>query len=138
MVLPRIGRLTALSCAVVVVLGLPAVARADDGGDSSSDVRVETSCGANSTARLRVRGRDDDQLRVEVDVRTPLRGSSWSVVLVHERRLVLRARARTSSSSGSFSLRRTIPDWPGRDTVTVRATGPRGETCRATATMDGS
>ena len=41
------------------------------------------------------------------------------------------------SSSGSFSLRRTIPDWPGRDTVTVRATGPGGEICRATATVRG-
>ena len=127
---------TALLATCVVVLALPVAARADDGGDSRSDVRVETSCSARSTVRLRVRTEDDDGLRVEVDVRTPLRGTSWSVVLVHERRLVLRTTRR--ASSGSFSLRRTIPDWPGRETVTVRATGPRGETCRASATVDGA
>ncbi len=59
-------------------------------------------------------------------------------MVVHERRLVLRVPRRTGGSSGSFSLRLTIPDWPGRDTVTVRATGPRGEVCRATATVDGN
>jgi hypothetical protein len=129
--------LVPLALAALAILAMPIAARADDGDDSRSDVRVELSCSARSTMRLRVRTRDDDQLRVELDVRTPRRGTAWSVVMVHERRLVLRSRSRTGGSSGSFSLRRTLPDWPGRDTVTVRANGPGGETCRATATVDG-
>ena len=99
-------------------------------------MRVEQTCPGGSTIRLRVRSRDDDELRVEVDVRTRRRGAAWSVVVIHERRLAARVRTRTSTRSGSFSLRRTIPDWPGRDTVTVRALGPRGEVCRASATID--
>ena len=127
-----------LTAIALVALGLPIAARADEGDGSSSEARIELSCSANSSVRLRVRTRDDDPLRIDLDIRTPVRGASWNVVMVHERRLVFRIQRRTGGSSGSFSLRRTIPDWPGRDTVTVRATGPRGETCRATATVDGN
>jgi hypothetical protein len=58
-------------------------------------------------------------------------------VTVHERRLVLETSRRTGAGSRSFAVRLTIPDWPGRDTVSVRATGPRGEVCRATVTVAG-
>ena len=119
-----------------VALALPVVGRADD-GKREGDVRVERTCTAQSTVRLRVRGRDGGELRVELDVRTRRREARWAVVTVHERRLVSETTRRTGASSGSFSLRFTIPDWPGRDTVTVRATGPRGEVCRATASVAG-
>jgi hypothetical protein len=122
----------------LVALALPIAARADEGDGSQTEARIELSCSASSSVRLRVRTRDNDQLRIDLDVRTPVRGASWNVVMLHERRLVFRVQRRTGDSSASFSMRRTIPDWPGRDTVTVRATGPRGETCRATATVDGN
>ena len=115
---------------------MPAAAHADEGNQTEVDVRVEQTCPGGSAIRLRVRSRDDDELRVEVDVRTGRRGAAWSVVVIHERRLAARVRTRTSTRSGSFSLRRTIPDWPGRDTVTVRALGPRGEVCRASAAVE--
>lgn len=124
-----------MAAAALVASASPAVARADD--DVSTDVRVERSCTARSEVRLRVRTRDDDRLRVEIDVRTVRRGARWVVVLIHERRLVARVRVRTGSSSRAFSLRRTIADWPGRDTVVVRALGPRGEICRAAVVLDG-
>ena len=129
-----------LAAAAAALALLPVAARADegDGSGSRADVRVELSCSERSRVRLRVRTRDDGRLRIEVDVRTPARGATWSVVLVHERRLVLRAGQRTGGSSGGFSLRRTIADWPGRDLVTVRATGPGGEVCRAAAAVDGA
>ena len=117
----------------LLVLAAPVTARADDG--DGADVRVERSCTAQSTVRLRVRTRDDDELRVEYTVRTERRRAEWSVVVVHERRIAWRGRARTGSSSGSFSRRLTLPDWPGRDTVTVRALGPGGEVCRASVTI---
>lgn len=122
----------------LAALVLPVDARADDGDESRAEARVELSCTEKSRVRLRVRTRDDRELRVDVDVRTPARGATWSVVVIHERRLVTRFRTRTGRSSGSFSLRRTIADWPGRDTVTVRANGPRGEICRASATVAGN
>ena len=125
----RVHRALPFVLAALVLLASPSSARADD--DPSVDVRVERACTVVSTVRLRVRARDGDRLRIEIDVRTPRRGARWVVVLIHERRLVVRAPARTSLSSGSLSLRRTVADWPGRDTVIVRALGPRGEICRA-------
>ena len=118
-----------LVAAALLAAAIPATARADD--DPNADVRVERPCTARSSVRLRVSTRDDDRLRVGVDVRTVRRGARWVVVLIHERRLVARTRVRTGFGSGAFSLRRTVADWPGRDTVVVRALGPRGEICRA-------
>ncbi len=116
----------------LLVLAVPVTAHADDGDEA--DVRVERSCSARSTVRLRVRTRDDDELRVDYTVRTARRGGVWSIVVVHERRIAWRGRVRTGSSSGDLSRRLTLPDWPGRDTVTVRGLGPGGEICRASAT----
>ena len=122
-----------LVLAALLVLAAPVGAHADDG----DDVRVERACSARSTVRLRVRTRDDDELRVDLTVRTRRRGAAWSVVVVHERRIAWRGTQRTGSSSGAFSRRLTLPDWPGRDMVTVRALGPGGEVCRASVSVAG-
>jgi len=120
----------ALAALLAVAAATPATARADDG----NDVRVTRSCTAGSEVRLRVREHDGGLLRVDVDLRAARRGTAWIVTIVHERRVVLRATRRTGAGSRSVSVRVEIPDWPGRDTVTVRALGPRGELCRAVAT----
>jgi len=117
--------------ALVVGAAAPAPAHADD----DRDVRVTRSCTAGSTVRLRVRERDDDLLRVDVDLLAARRDTAWIVTVVHERRVALRATRRSGAGSRSLSVRVAIPDWPGRDTVTVRALGPRGEICRAVATL---
>ena len=72
---------------LVVVVAAAAAARAD-GGD---EVRVDRSCTAGSTVRLRVRERDGDLLRVDVDLQATRRGTAWIVTIVHERRVALRA-----------------------------------------------
>jgi len=117
--------------ALVVVVAAAAAARAD-GGD---EVRVDRSCTAGSTVRLRVRERDGDLLRVDVDLQGARSGTAWIATIVHERRVALRATRRSGAGSRSLSVRVAIPDWPGRDTVTVRALGPGGEICRAAATL---
>ncbi len=134
--MPRLRSLIVLAFAMLLALGAPLTARADD-DDDRDDVRVERPCTARSTIRLRVRTLDDaDALRIDFTVRTRRRGTAWRVVVVHERRIVWRARARTGSSSGAFSRRLTRPEWDGRDTVTVRALGPGGEVCRASVVVD--
>ena len=130
---PRLRPLLLIACVGLVSVALPVAASADDG--NGVDIRVERSCSLWSTIELRIRTDAPGQLRVEVEVRTPRRRGRWGVVLVHERRIALRTTRRPNPSSRSFSLRTTIPDWPGRDTVTVRAIGPRGEICRASATI---
>ena len=119
---------------VLVTLAMPVAARADDGEDDD-DVRVERRCTGTSTVRLRVRERDGDRLRVDLAVRTARRGMPWTVVVVHERRLALRTTRRTSLTSRAFWVRLTLPEWDGRNSVSVRAIGPRGEVCRAVATL---
>ena len=132
------GRLIALLPAVVAAslatVAVPSSAAADDGG-SRGDVRVARSCTAKSRAELRVRARDHDELRVDLELRTERRGAPWTVVIVHERQLVFRGSLSTSRGSGALSVRRTIQDWFGEDALSVRATGPGGETCRVSATI---
>jgi len=109
-------------------------AEARTGKDPSRDVRVAGICGAGSTAKLRLKA-DDGQIEVRFEVEQRRGGSLWRVVLVQERRVVWKGGARTTRGDSSFELRRTLPDLPGSDTVTARAWGPRGLTCRATATL---
>ncbi len=133
----RLGRFRCLAAvaAVAAALVVPAAGSADDGG-GGAEARVERSCSGSSTIALRVRPRDGG-LRVEVEVEAARPRGRWAVVVIHERRLVLRTRVRVDPALGSVTVRRVIPDWPGRDTVTVRATGPRAEVCRASVTIAG-
>jgi hypothetical protein len=117
-----------------IALASPATAAADD--DDADDVRVTASCTAATTATLRLRERDDDLLRLDFELRDRRRAGPWLVVVVHERRLVVRARLRPSRSSGKLVLRRTFPDLFGQDTVRIRASGPGGGSCQASATLD--
>ena len=84
-------------------------------------------------AELRLKA-DHGAIRVEFEVESRRARERWRVVLVHERRVVWRGRARTRDG-GSFRIRRSIPDFDGVDEVSVRASGPRGNTCQATATL---
>jgi hypothetical protein len=112
------------------VLALPLSAGADDGPD---DVRRTGTCSRASELQLRLRS-DDDVIRVEVEIETSRRGSRWVVILLHERRIAVRGNLRTDDG-GSIELRRSVPNWLGVDSFVVRATGPRGETCRVSAEL---
>lgn len=116
---------------VLVLLIGAAPARARDGDGDRREARVAATCGKGATAQLRLRSRDGE-IRVELDVRRRRRGEAWRVVLVHERRLVWRA---TLRARGSLRVRRSLEDLDGPDRVTARASGPRGLTCEATATL---
>jgi hypothetical protein len=120
--------LVATSCCA---LWLPLHAAADDGDDR--EVRRAGTCTGSSSVDLRLRS-DDGRIRVRFEVETKRRGSSWNVILLHERRIAFRG-ARRTRSNGELEVERTVPDWFGPDTIVVRATGPRTETCRATATL---
>jgi hypothetical protein len=128
---PRSATLAAVLALLVVAA--PALAR--DGGGGDGDARVSGHCGRGATAQLRLRARDDGTIRVEFDVWRHRSGEAWRVVIVHERRVATRASVRTSGSSGSFRVRRSLTDLDGPDRVTARGSGPRGLWCEATATL---
>ena len=123
------------ACALVLAAGAAGAAppaHADDRGDG----RVAGRCSRGAAAELRLQSRDG-AIRIELRVRRRPAGEAWRVVLVHERRVVSRKRVRTSGSSGGFRVRRSVRDFDGPDEVTARATGPRGLTCVAAATLSG-
>jgi hypothetical protein len=122
-----------LAAVVALALGGPSPASARGG----HDVRVSGHCGRGASSQLRLRAKDG-AIRVEFEVRGRRGGERWRVVLVHERRVRWRGRARTRSGSHSFRVRRSVPDFSGADQVTVRASGPRGNTCVAGGRLTGS
>ncbi len=128
--------LAALAVAVTAVLAAGPPARADEAGGDRAEARVEGVCGTGSRSELRLRG-DGDEIRVEARVRTGKRGV-WRVSVFHERRLVVRARVRSTSGGRGFRYRAVLPDFEGPDAVRVRATAPTGETCTVGATLPGS
>ena len=107
-------------------------ARADHGG-GRSEVQVTSRCTGAGTLRLRLRA-EDGWIRIDAEIEPARTGSRWSVIVLHERRIVARVTL-TAPQGGSVELRRTVRDWVGSDTVVVRASAVGGATCRAAAAV---
>jgi hypothetical protein len=118
----------------LLVAAAPAPASGDGDGDRR-EARVSGTCGRGAKSELRLRSRDGT-ISVRFDVERRRARERWVVVLVHERRVAWRATLRTRSS-GSFRVERSLDDLDGPDQVTARASGPRGITCEASATLPG-
>lgn len=112
-----------------LALGAPSLASATPGNED--EVRVRGVCSPGRAIELRVRA-DDDELQIELRVRSRARGERWTVVVVHERRVVLRVAA-TTGSGRSLRVRTRVPDLYGRDVLLVRATGPGASACHVEA-----
>ena len=78
---------------------------------------------------------EGELIQVELRIKVPKPVKSWRVVLLHERRLIVQGRGRSGNGGYSYRLRRTIPNWPGTETVVARLTAPNGRTCRIAATI---
>jgi hypothetical protein len=135
--LSRLRSLARHGAVVALLLVAPSAALAKDGGSGSDDrreARVTATCSKGATAELRLRSRDG-AIRLEFELRRRRSGELWRVAVVQERRVVWRASLRTRGSSGSLRVRRSLRDLDGPDRVTVRASGPRGLTCEASAML---
>jgi hypothetical protein len=106
-------------------------AAADGGG---REVRVRGACTGRNVSELRVRA-EDGRLRIDVRVQSARRYPRWTVVVLRERRIVFRGPVRTVGGGRELELRRMIADWPGTDTLVVRASTRGGQSCRASATV---
>jgi len=116
--------------ATCAALSLPSVASADDGGD----VRKAGSCTASSKMNVRLRA-DDGKIRVELEIEGRQHGAAWNVILLRERRIAFRGVIRARKGNREARLRRTLDDWFGRDSIVIRASGPRAEICRVSAAI---
>jgi hypothetical protein len=121
-----------LLLALALALGLPAAAGARHGG--GDEARAAGTCGGGARSELKLKARDGG-IEAEVEVDHARSGSSWRVTVSQEGRVVWRGSARPRS--GSFSVERRLRDYAGADRVSVLASGPRGVTCRASATLPG-
>jgi len=130
-------RLLAVSIALLAGVGGAPVAALARGGDDRPEVRAAGTCGGGVRSELKVKARDGG-LETEFELQHARPGSSWRVVVVQERRVVWRASRRAGGRSGSFTVSRGLPDMAGADRVSVRASGPGGVTCRASATLPGA
>jgi hypothetical protein len=104
---------------------VPAAALAKNG---RPEVRTSVSCGSGVTADLRLRAQDG-RIRARFEVGRS-RAGTWHIVFVHERRVAWRG-----SATNSFEVERSLPDFPGSDAVSARATGPRGVVCQAAGVL---
>lgn len=134
MTFSRIRSLAGCGAVVALLFAAPAAGAKDGGSDDRREARVKASCSRGATAELRLRSRDG-AIRVEFDLRRRAGGELWRVVVVQERKVRARASLRTKRSGGALRVRRSLRDLDGPDRVTVRASGPRGLTCEANATL---
>jgi hypothetical protein len=124
---------TSIFLSLLMALCAPAAASARH-GDDGDEVRAAGTCGGGVRSELRLKARDG-VIEAEVEVDHARRGSSWRLTLSQEGRVVWRGRI--TARSGSLRVERRLRDLAGADRVSVRASGPRGVTCRATATLPG-
>ena len=106
-----------VGCALLpLALVAPAAASGDD-----DRVELRGSCSGRAEWKLRVRP-DDGRLEVEAEVDSDRTGQRWAWKLRHNGSVTARGHSRTSGSSGSFDVERTIVDLAGTDEVRFRAT----------------
>jgi hypothetical protein len=74
--------------------------------------------------------------RIQVQFALPRAGDGvpWRLVVVHEGHVAWRGRAH-AGRRGALWLDRRLPDYEGVDHVSVRAAGPRGRICAASAEL---
>jgi hypothetical protein len=98
------------------------------------DIEQAGTCSGASSAKLKL-SPENGRIEVEFEVDQNRVGVRWDVVLKQNGDRAASARPTTRGPSGSFDLRRVLPDGPGADRVLAKAVSPSGETCRAQATF---
>ena len=120
-----------LAVAVVAAASLVAVAGPAE-ASGGNDVVKRGNCARTTDWKLKV-GPDDGRLEVEGEIDSNRNGQSWNWLIRHNGTVAARGTRTTVAPSGSFEVRRLLPNRPGADAIVFRATNPRtGEVCRGT------
>jgi hypothetical protein len=118
-----------------LLLTMAALAVAPATGYASDDeVRTAGTCGAGAASSMRLRA-DDGEIELRFEARHGRPFARWRIVVVQERRVVWRGRAR--ARSGRVRVRRRLTDLQGVDRITVTASGPGGLRCVASGALPG-
>jgi hypothetical protein len=101
----------------------------------AGDVRVAGTCNKSATTKIKL-GLRDGRIETETEVDSNRNGQSWSVRMRQNGVLVLNTTAVTKAPSGSFSVRKVLPNRAGTDTITaVSRNAATGQTCTVTARL---
>ncbi len=120
-----------LAVGAVMAIAVPGIATAKGG----NGVTAKGKCTAASSSKLKVKA-DDRRIETEFEVDQNVVGAKWKVTIKDNGTVVAHANATTSAPSGSFEVRRLIPNRAGTDMVTASATNQAtGEICSATASL---
>jgi hypothetical protein len=123
----------ALAAALAASLvALPATSLAKGGGNDR-DVRSIGSCTKQSSAKLKL-SPENGRIEVEFEVDQNRNGVTWNWSLSRSGVSLATGAAVTVAPSGSFEVRRLVPNTPGTDTIVAKATRA-GETCTVTASI---
>src|SRR6185312_1679171 len=106
---------------VLAVLGLSLSVVATALGKDRNDVRKTVSCSGPSTAKLKL-SEEDGRIEVEFEVDQNRNGVTWQVVLRQNGTVAFSGKRATKAPSGSFEVRRILPNMAGTDRIAARAT----------------
>ena len=126
-------KLIVFALAVLAAAAFATSAALASGGDR--EVIKGGSCSGNATWKLKAKA-DDGRIETEFEVDQNRVGRKWRVVL--KQNGVVRADVikTTQAPSGSFELRRLLPNKPGGDFIVAKATAlATGQTCRGALTF---
>lgn len=99
------------------------------------DVVTTGACTAGSDWKLKL-SPEDGKIETEFEVDSNVVGQSWKAKLKQNGVLVVKKVKVTKAPSGSFTLRRVLPDATGSDVIVGKARNlSTGETCRGEATF---
>jgi hypothetical protein len=124
-------QLAGTTAAIVAVASCLAISAAPAQANDRDKIRVG-SCTGTTDWKVKV-GPDDGRLEVEGQVDSNRAGQTWSWRIVHNGSISASGTRTTLAPSGSFTVRRTVLNRLGTDTITFRAQNTRsGEVCRGT------
>ena len=109
----RLLAAAALLVAAMTIASSPVAAK-------SGDVVKTGSCTGSADWKLKA-GKDNGRIEVEFEVDSNHNGQVWRVKLIDNGVLRHRGRHTTMAPSGSFTVRRLIPNMAGPDDIVARA-----------------
>jgi hypothetical protein len=117
----------------VLAAALTTSAALASGGDR--EVIKRGSCSGNATWKLKAKA-DDGRIETEFEVDQNRVGRRWHVRIRQDGVLRADVIKATQAPSGSFEVRRLLPNTPGSDFIVAKATAlATGQTCRGALTF---
>lgn len=126
---PLRNRVIAVAATATLLAGVGATAAQA----RSDDVIRRGTCSAGATWKLKL-GPRDGRIETEFEVDSNRVGQAWSVTLTQNGATVFHGTRTTAAPSGSFQVRKVLPNGAGTDTI-VGTASFAGQTCRGAASL---